>query len=313
MATAESSAGPQQCPVCDAVLSGAAIAANDRLHGTRGEHLVARCSNCGAGVTLPAVGEDQLAAFYPEQYGPYDERMSGVERFLSRLIRRYQAWISFRSRPLNALADRPPGRGLNVGCGRGDLAAALASRGWAMSGIEPSPSACRAAAARGIAVRCGTLATVALEAEAYEAVVFRHSLEHISQPVTALTFARESLVSGGLVLVTVPNFGSWQARRLARFWFHLDVPRHRVHFGPTALKRALTRADLEVLSVATSSSSVGLPGSLQYRLFGRCLFPAGLGLRLATGLCALVLPLAVALDAATGGGDLLHAVARKSS
>ena len=109
-ATAESSAGPQHCPVCDAVLSGAAIAAQDRLHGTRGEHLVARCSNCGAGVTLPTVGEDQLAAFYPEQYGPYDERMSGVERFLSRLIRRYQGWNAFRSRPLNALVGRPPDR-----------------------------------------------------------------------------------------------------------------------------------------------------------------------------------------------------------
>jgi SAM-dependent methyltransferase len=300
-----------RCPVCDAPLRGRAIDARDRLHGTGGVHRVLRCSNCGAGVTLPRVGDERLSDFYPDDYGPYNERMSSVERVLSRAIRAFQGFNALRSAPLAALRARGPGRGLDVGCGRGDLASALRGRGWDMSGVEPSPSACAAAAARGIDVRCGTLTTVSLEPERYDAAVFVHSLEHINEPVRALELIRTALAPGGLVLITVPNFGGWQARRFGRFWFHLDVPRHRVHFTPTVLERALRTAGLEVLSVTTSSSSVGLPGSLQYRAFDRCLFPGGFGLRAVSGLAVLALPAAIALDGATGGGDLLHAVARR--
>jgi hypothetical protein len=51
--------------------------------------------------------------------------------------------------------------------------------------------------------------------------------------------------------------------------------------------------------------------SLQYRLAGRCLFPAGLRLRVAAGLCALTVPLTAVLDRLLGEGDTLHAVARR--
>ncbi|MDQ6822490.1 MAG: class I SAM-dependent methyltransferase [Actinomycetota bacterium] len=257
------------------------------------------------------MSDDRLAGFYPDSYGPYDERMGSLARIASRAIRAFQGWNALRTAPLSALSARGAGRGLDVGCGRGDLAALLAGRGWKMSGVEPSPSACAAARSRGIDVRGGTLQSVALEPAVYDAVVFRHSLEHTSDPVRTLDAVARALSPGGLVLITVPNFGSWQARRFAEHWYHLDVPRHRVHFTPTAIDRVLTRAGLELLSISTSASAVGLPASLQYRLFGRCLFPGGLGLRVATGLCALTVPVSMALDRAAKAGDTLHAVARR--
>jgi SAM-dependent methyltransferase len=247
-------------------------------------------------VTLPRVGEQELAAFYPDAYGPYEQRMSPLEHLISRAIRAFQGWNALRTDPLVALRDRRPGRGLDVGCGRGDLAGALVDRGWAITGVEPSPSACAAAAGRGIDARCGTLSTVALEPESYDAAVFRHSLEHVGDPVHALRRVRAALVTGGLVLISVPNFGGWQARRFGGRWFHLDLPRHRVHFTRASLERALLEADLEPLASATSTTAVGLPASLQYRVFGRCLFPGGAGLRIASGAC---------------GGDQLHAIARR--
>ena len=47
-----------------------------------------------------------------------------------------------------------------------------------MTGIEPSPAACRTARARGVDAREGTLGDVTLESGAYDAAIFRHSLEH---------------------------------------------------------------------------------------------------------------------------------------
>ena len=307
------SATEPYCPICMARLPDPTIEAPDRLHGTGGTHRVARCGVCGAGVTVPRVNDEQLAGFYPDEYGPYGEQMSPFERLASRVIRACQGWNALRAAPLSALSERPPGRGLDVGCGRGDLAATMIRHGWTMSGVEPSPAACATAAARGVDARCGTLTTVALEPDTYDAVVFRHSLEHTNNPVDVLRVVRASLRPRGLVLITVPNFGGSQARRFRGFWFHLDLPRHRCHFTPTALERALHTADLDVVSISTSSSSVGLPGSVQYRAFGRCLFPGGFGLRVASGLCTLALPLAWLLDSAGGGGDQLHAVARRPS
>jgi hypothetical protein len=108
----------------------------------------------------------------------------------------------------------------------------------------------------------------------------------------------------------VPNFGGWQAGRFESRWYHLDLPRHRVHFRPETLARAIDGAGLELVELGTSTSAVGLPASVQYAAVGRCLFPTGMALRVATGLCVLAYPLAWPLDR-MGGGDLLHAVARR--
>jgi dihydrofolate synthase/folylpolyglutamate synthase len=51
--------------------------------------------------------------------------------------------------------------------------------------------------------------------------------------------ARALVRPGGLVLVSVPNFGSWQRRRFGSRWYHLDLPRHRTHFSPAGLKATL--------------------------------------------------------------------------
>ena len=110
----------------------------------------------------------------------------------------------------------------------------------------------------------------------------------------------------------MPNFGSWQRRLFRDCWYHLDLPRHRVHFTGATLERALRDAGFDEVVLTRSESAVGLPASLQYRLAGRCLFPDGLGLRIASGLCVLTLPLSALLDRLLGEGDTLQAVARRA-
>ncbi len=300
------------CPACGAVRLALALSDGaDRLHRTPGRFTVLRCERCGTGVTRPPAGPEELAASYPSGYGPYELPANPLARVASRLIRGLQARQALRGMPLGPLRELPPSRAIDVGCGRGDLAAVLVERGWRVTGVEPSADACAVAASRGVDARGGTLAEVELEPGAYAGAVFQHSLEHVTEPVADLRVVRRALAPGGLVSVTVPNFGSWQARRFGSRWFHLDLPRHRVHFTPEGLRAALEAAGLEVVEVHTSSSTMGLPASMQYALAGRCLFPDGLRLRVALGLCALTYPLALAGDRLAGPGDLLHAVARR--
>lgn len=278
--------------------------------GTPGAFDVRICACCGSGATYPPAGPAELAAFYPDVYGPYDEPFGGVLGLVSRAIRAWQGRLALMQPPLATLRAAPAGRLVDVGCGRGDLAAQFVARGWRATGIEPSPAAVEIAASRGVDARVGTLADVALEPAGYDVAVFQHSLEHTPDPLADLERVRAALRPGGQVLITVPNFGSWQRRRFRDRWFHLDLPRHRTHFSPAGLRAVLERAGLTVDQLSTSTSAAGLPATMQYAVAGRCLFPGGLALRVAVGLCALTLPLSWVLNRAGGGGDLLHAVSR---
>jgi SAM-dependent methyltransferase len=302
------------CPCCGASVDSASqFSGPDRLHGTPGSYEVSVCGSCGAGITLPPLGPAELAAFYPETYGPYESAEAGLHERISSSIRHWQGRRALRTRPLRVLAEREPGRAIDVGCGRGDLAAFLVEGGWRVTGIEPSANACAAARARGVDARPGTIESVELESGAYDAVIFRHSLEHLTDPVAALRRVRDALRPGCHLLISVPRFESWQRRRFGSRWYHLDLPRHRVHFTGPALSAAVERAGFEAPELSTSTTPVGLPATVQYALVGRCLFPSGLPLRVAAGLTALVWPLTRLADAIGGGGDVLEAAARRPS
>jgi SAM-dependent methyltransferase len=300
-----------RCPACDTALpSVPRLAGRDRLHGTDGTFRVVQCAHCGSGVTQPAATTAEFAAFYPDSYGPYDASAGRLLGAVSRTIRFFQGRALLARTPLDRLATRRPGRLVDVGCGRGDLAALFISRGWEATGVEPSAAAASAAAARGVDARVGTLASAGLDPGAFDAAVFQHSLEHTADPVGDLRRVRAALRPGGLVAITVPNFACWQRRRFGDRWYHLDLPRHRTHFTPRGVVIALERAGLAVEEVTTSSSTVGLPATIQYALAGRCLFPGRLRLRVAAGLCVVLLPITRLLDRLGGGGDQINVAAR---
>ncbi len=115
-----------------------------------------------------------------------------------------------------------------------------------------------------------------------------------------------------MILISAPNFDCRARRRFGADWFHLDLPRHRVHFGQRSLAIALQGAGLEPERIWTSTSPVGLVGSLQYRLFGGMAVAEGSGRRALGRLVALaMLPVTWLQRLLGGGGDYLHAVARK--
>ena len=282
------------------------------MYGTADRIEVHPCSACGTGSSLPRVGPEALGPFYPRTYAPYTEPPPGPMRLVSAAIRGWQALLAWRTGPLAAARRRTPGRALDVGCGRGDLAATLHRHGWRADGVEPSPEACAHARARGVEAREGTLATVELEADAYDFVLFHHSLEHTDDPERDLRAVARALRPGGTLVIVCPNFGGWQARRFGSRWYHLDVPRHRTHFTRRGLTALLERLGFRVGRLSTASTPEGLPGSVQYRIWGRCVVRGGLSLRVVTALCALGLPLWRLLDVLAGEGDVLRVEATRA-
>lgn len=303
-------AEPIPCPVCGAPLGPIVLASRDRLHGLAGTYSVARCVSCGLAVTLPLAGAQELASFYPKSYGAY-RLPRGAAGLVSRLIRAGQERQALGTAPLARLTELPPGRLLEIGSGRGDLASWFVRRGWSVTGVEPSAEAGDVARSRGVDARVGTLADVELDGEAYDAVVFRQSLEHVIEPVADLRRTLGALRPGGIAIISVPNFGCWQRRVFGGAWFHLDLPRHRFHFDASALQETLHRAGFEGVAISTSSSSVGLAASMHYATIGRFISANGLALRILVAGWALGGPLGWLADRLVGEGDVLHAIAHK--
>ena len=294
------------CPACGAALPGEpAIRGSDRLHGIPGDFAVHVCPACRSGRTTPIVPTGRLGELYPQAYNAYALPANRLARAAATGLFRWRYWRGLRRPPLEVLRQRPPGRLLDVGSGRGDLGVTL--RDWDVTGLEPSPDACEEARARGVPTVQGTLTTATVDGP-FDAVVFQHSLEHVAEPLDDLRIARELLETGGLVVVSLPNFGSWHARRFGADWFHLDLPRHRSHFTAYGLATLLRRAGFDQERITTSTSADGLPMSLQYRRFGERRYREGFALYAATAVTLASAPLTALLDR---DGDVLHAVASR--
>ena len=296
--------------MCESPLGPVVLRGRDRMTGVPGEFAVRECTGCGLGVTEPRLEGAEIAPYYGEAYEPYAPPQGALARVLAAYRRRLYAGMTSRG-ALGRLAAAGPGRLLDVGCGRGDLAAAFGRRGWAVAGLDPSTGAVEAARAQGVDAHTGFIDDAAWPEGSFDAVIFNHSLEHIPDPVGALRRASALLRDGGRVFVAVPDWGSWQRRRFGSRWFHLELPRHLQHFDRGALERAIVAGGLRPASVRSTTSSAGLLASFQYRVFGRCV-ATGPWLRPALGLMAVLYPL-TALVGKLFGGDTLEALAERTS
>ena len=299
------------CPVCgETAIRGNGLRSPDRLHGVPGSFSVVVCAACGAGRTLPPASSEELGAFYPTSYAAHV-----LERVLLGRAQEHGRRLivdrSFARAPLSALNRLPTGAVLDVGCGRGDLGAALVRRGWRVTGIDPSDQACAVARTRGMETRVATLESAMLADESFDVVVMSHSLEHVAEPRADLARVRRLLRPGGLLLISVPNFGSWQRERFGAEWFALDVPRHRTHFTPRSLAHALQGEGFELVSMRATSSSGVLVATLQYVVAGRLILTQAPAAWLSYVFAVLLAPVNRLGDRLRGGRALLDVVARR--
>lgn len=279
------------------------------MMGQPGEFAVFSCSACGSGTTAPFVAEEDLGSLYEGVYAPFEEyRLPRGLGWLLRLIRKVVD-AHFRRFSIAAELQGEPGRLLEVGCGTGRFGQIFLDRGWTVVGVEPSPIAAEHARSRGIEIHEGTLSSFPASTEKFDAVLFRHSLEHVVFPRDELRRAATMLKPGGKLLVEVPNFGCWQVKKLKENWFNMSLPMHRTHFTDNGLRAATEAAGLEVSKLWFTTGSLSIPASLEHKFFGRWLHHSQISTLAITLLALVLLPITKPLDKLRGGGDNMRLVA----
>ena len=274
-----------------------------------GIHRLVRCRHCGLTRTEPQPHPDTLLALYGER-----RRTPPAVKMVRRAFTRM-----FAARAVRGLGAG--GRVLDIGCGDGALLVSLAARGFTGVGTELPGRYPRRPGTPGITISEGTdVADLHLAAGSCRLVVARHALEHLRDPAAALREARRILDPSGRLVVAVPNLASWQSRRAGAHWFHLDVPRHLVHFTPATLRALVRGAGFTIERTTQLSFEHGPYGWLQSLLnvathpYSRPRDATKSGNDLvAIGLAIALLPVCVALtvlEALAGHGAVIELRAR---
>ncbi len=227
-----------------------------------------KCENCQIIATMD-VSNDTLSRAYSRQY--YGSGNAKFPDFLER-------WLTAGSRRnANAILDqwrmengqRKTPKVLDIGCGRGTLLREFQTLGADILGLERPEFPLGEASAQFI--RVGSIMDEQFNGCNFDIVIFWHVLEHMAEVEDMLKTVSGHLNENALLIIAVPNFGSYQQRLFTRHWFHLDIPRHLNHFDKNWLVTCLNRNGFGEFSISTFDLTQNIYGFVQSAL--NLLFP----------------------------------------
>ncbi len=198
---------------------------------------LARCRACGMTSVEPLPTPEAVLAQYDALYfaGGTGYRDYVAEEGV------YRAEGRRRVRALRAAGGA--GRLLDVGCASGAFLVEARTALFHVTGVEPAVEMAAVARER---ARCEVVAAPVEAAElpraSFEVVTAFDSLEHVVDPVGVLRRFREWLVPGGLLAVTVPDFGGLWARLTGRRWPFVTPKEHLHYFTRRTLAAAIAAA-----------------------------------------------------------------------
>lgn len=203
-------------------------------YGVPGLWRIVRCRQCDLLYLNPRPRSDAFHMIYPANSVYFQMELRPDTRWLMKkaIVTAYEGG---KLRELERCGISQNSRVLDVGCGGGFFLTLLKQKGWNAVGVEPNSDLVKKATAAGLDVRQGTLVDAALEPASFDAITLWHALEHDPAPRQTLARCRSLLKPGGCVVIQVPDFGSWEARRLGNYFWGLDLPRHLLFFTEKTL------------------------------------------------------------------------------
>ena len=222
---------------------------------------IRRCASC------QLVFTDDREAPPPETLYPHFEQSDtaaskNVRSALSVFSRQRAAFVE-RMTPKHSGTPRL----LDYGCGSGAFARFMTARGYDVVGLEPfslgSPTN-----EPSLTLLRKPFEDAREELGKFDVITLWHVLEHVKKPAVLLSALASHLTEEGVLVISVPNFKSVQSELFKGSWFHLDPPRHLLHFEPETLASTLAKAGLREAGGEPFLPEYGTSGWVQSVLNG---------------------------------------------
>jgi len=237
------------CPMCGADAADLLVEGGDLLHPGEETFRLVSCRRCGHIYQNPRPTEAAIGRFYPDDYMPFLRAVEDEPRWWRRLERAYGRHM--RCSAVHRAAGRP-GRILDVGCATGIFLDGMRRLGWEAHGVEPSATAADYARRRfGLDVITGRLEDTSFPAASFDAITLWDVLEHVHEPRQTLAELARLLRPGGVLVLSLPNPDSLEARLIGPHWLGWDLPRHLNLFRPAQLRATLAGFGMPVERISS--------------------------------------------------------------
>ena len=135
-----------------------------------------------------------------------------------------------------------PIRLLDFGCGWGEFLAMAGQFGFEACGVDRAIDRQRVSSDRGVRIVADLDAAMSGASGGFHAVTLFQVLEHIEEPLELLLAMKNRMVSGGVLVLEVPNCHRVNGIHSASDYYNLHPLDHINCFTPVTLKAMATRA-----------------------------------------------------------------------
>lgn len=205
--------------------------ADEQFLFEKNNYRLVQCCRCGLAYINPQPLPAELQQYYQGTYGELyicsSRKMKSKFRDARRELRR-----------LRSLANIAKPKILDVGCSFGYLVKTAHEAGWEAVGVDPSRHAVDFAKNTfQINVLTGDIFSAPLPKNHFDFITMFDVIEHHLNPLASLQRAYELLRKGGFLVLGVPDFGHYKAKKSGAKWENFIPPEHLFYFTLETIKK----------------------------------------------------------------------------
>jgi 2-polyprenyl-3-methyl-5-hydroxy-6-metoxy-1,4-benzoquinol methylase len=227
------------CPVCGSTNVFFVLKAKDETVSKKYFEIF-ECSDCTLRFTQDVPGEDYIGDYYKSSdYISHSNTSKGLINKLYHTVR--SITLQSKRKLVEKSSGKKKGNLLDIGAGTGAFASTMKNAGWSITALEPDETA-RTNAKKDFDIDLLSSENLfKLAPNTFDVITLWHVLEHVHELHKYLDTFYSLLIDGGTLIIAIPNYISYDAKKYSNNWAAYDVPRHLYHFSAQSMHTLLTR------------------------------------------------------------------------